>query len=287
MDAYADLAQARSAETQEEYCRILRQMPKSARSGDAHPAPQPEPSGGHAQSGNAALVPSSPTSIAEPGVRRRFSTPRDAKPFAADDKPATSSGDRPSAKRPSSSTALCEKLPAKRASVAIESSSTGVAQSAAAKQFPSHAGRVLNTESGADLKSEENRKSLLLQLKRPHYDAIKERRKLWEARPLFDGSFRQTIYDKLAVVGNAAILQSGAGTNDRVCIAEVRRYVPQGLSYPLEDMVVELGADLLPDVADTRGRAKIYEALYGSQRCARGFVAMRLEWPNDSSLPKM
>ena len=31
-------------------------------------------------------------------------------------------------------------------------------------------------------------KKLLLQLKRPHYDAIKSRRKLWEARPLFDGA---------------------------------------------------------------------------------------------------
>ena len=50
-------------------------------------------------------------------------------------------------------------------------------------------------------------------------------------------------------------------------------------------MVVELGADLLPDVANTRGRAEIYESLYGSQRCARGFVAMRLEWPNEASAP--
>jgi len=182
-----------------------------------------------------------------------------------------------------SNTAFCQKLPVKRARIAIESSSSGVAQSAAAKQFPSHAGRVLNTESSADLKSEENRKTLLLQLRRPHYDAIKDRRKLWEARPLFDGSGRQTIHDKLAVVGNAAVLQSGAGTNDRVCIAEVRRYVPQGLSYPLDDMVVELGADLLPDVADTKGRAQIYESLYGFHRCARGFVAMRLEWPNEAS----
>ena len=123
----------------------------------------------------------------------------------------------------------------------------------------------------------------MLQLRRSHYDAIKDRRKLWEARPLFDGSGGQTICDKLAVVGNAAMLQSGAGTNDRACIAEVRRYVPQGLSYPLDDMVVELGADLLPDVADTKGRQQIYESLYGFQRCARGFVAMRLEWPNEAS----
>ena len=123
----------------------------------------------------------------------------------------------------------------------------------------------------------------MLQLKRPHYDAIKDRRKLWEARPLFDGSFRQTIYDKLAVAGNTAILQSGAGTNDRVRIAEVRRYFPQGLEYPLNVMLQELGADLLPDVADARrARATIYECLYGFQRCASGFVAMRLEWPSNA-----
>ena len=84
---------------------------------------------------------------------------------------------------------------------------------------------------------------------------------MWEARPLFDGSGRQTIYDKLAVVGNAAVLQSGACTNDRVRIAEVRRYNPQGLSYPLQVMVVELGADLLPDVPDDRARIKVYESL--------------------------
>ena len=107
---------------------------------------------------------------------------------------------------------------------------------------------------------------------------------MWEARPLFDGSGRQTIYDKLAVVGNAAVLQSGAGTNDRVRIVEVRRYIPHGLSYPLLDMVVELGADLLPDVADTGARVQTYESMYGD-RCLRGFVAMRIEWPDEAEAP--
>ena len=133
------------------------------------------------------------------------------------------------------------------------------------------------------LQNQQNRKTLLLQLRRPHYGASKDRRKLWEARPLFDGYGRQTIYDKLAVVGNDAVLQSGAGTNDRVRIEEVRRYIPHGLSHPLLDVVVELGADLLPDVVDTKGRAYVYESLYGLQRCARGFVAMRLEWPNEAA----
>ena len=182
-------------------------------------------------------------------------------------------------------------LPAKKARVAIEDCGSSISQSAAAKQLPSLAERVLSTESSSDLRrrsgvagnKEDSRRTLLLQLKRPHYDAIKDRRKLWEARPLFDGSGRQTIHDKLAVVGNAAVLQSGAGTNDRVRIAEVRRYSPQGLSYPLQEMVVELGADLLPDVPDDRSRIKVYESLYGFERCARGFVAMYFEWPNGAA----
>ena len=58
----------------------------------------------------------------------------------------------------------------------------------------------------------------------------------------------------------------------------MRRYIPQGLSDPLQDMVVELGADLLPEVVDTRARAQVYETLY-NDRCVRGFVAMRIEWP--------
>ena len=48
-------------------------------------------------------------------------------------------------------------------------------------------------------------------------------------------------------------------------------------------MVAELGADLLPDAADKNARVKVYEALYGFVRCARGFVAMRIEWPNEAS----
>ena len=158
-------------------------------------------------------------------------------------------------------------LPAKRAGVAIE-----VCGSSDLRRRNDVAGN-----------KEDSRKTLLLQLKRPHYDAIKDRRKVWEARPLFDGSGRQTIHDKLAVVGNAVVLQSGAGTNDRVCIAEVRRYIPQGLSYPLQNMVAELGADLLPDAADEDSRMKVYESLYGIQRCCSGFVAMYFEWPNGAA----
>ena len=81
------------------------------------------------------------------------------------------------------------------------------------------------------------------------------------------------------------VLQSGANTNDRVEIAEVRRYNQNDANGdgPLNDMVVELGADLLPDHADTMARMKTYESLYDVDRCLRGFVAMRLDWPPEAS----
>ena len=42
-------------------------------------------------------------------------------------------------------------------------------------------------------------------------------------------------------------------------------------------------ADLLPEVPDDRSRIKVYESLYGVERCARGFVAMHFEWPNEAA----
>ena len=132
-----------------------------------------------------------------------------------------------------------------------------------------------------------DQKVLVLQLKRPHYDAIESRRKLWEARPLVDGEARgcqPSIFNKLAQVGRVVVLQSGAGTNDRARVAEVCRYTAgtdPGASA-VQDMVVDLGADLLPDVAGARERARVYTDLYGHRRCADGFVAMRLEWPREA-----
>ena len=127
-------------------------------------------------------------------------------------------------------------------------------------------------------------RTLLLQLKRPHYDAIKRRRKQWEARPLFDKPSkggRPSLFGKLGNVGRTVVLQSGANTNDRVRVAEVRRFCadPDASGDPVKDMVLELGAALLPDVADPDDRVKVYKELYGAEQCSRGFVAMRLEWP--------
>jgi hypothetical protein len=132
----------------------------------------------------------------------------------------------------------------------------------------------------AKIQSGDDQRVLLLQLKRPHYDAIMSGRKQWEARPLCDGSnrgFTQSIFDKLATVGRVAVLQSGFGTNHRMRIIDVRRYRESSWKDPpaVRTMVVELGVDLLPDEADANARVKVYESLYGVVRCATGFVAMR------------
>ena len=112
---------------------------------------------------------------------------------------------------------------------------------------------------------------------------MKAGRKNWDARPIFQvgpkGCSRHWI-DRLASVGREVILQSGADTNDRMRIAEVVRYTSETCSgIPLQDMVIGLGADLLPDEANAAAREQVHLNLYGDSRCALGFVAMRLEPP--------
>jgi hypothetical protein len=127
-------------------------------------------------------------------------------------------------------------------------------------------------------------KVLLLQMRRPHYDAIKDERKKWEARPVFRtvrSGWQQTIFDKLATVGRTVVLQSGAGTNDRMQISEVRRYIADedvGL-HALRNMVRELGTDLLPDTVGEEARIEVYKSIYGELQCSKGFVAMRMQLP--------
>jgi len=156
-------------------------------------------------------------------------------------------------------------------------------RTASAEQAPTVAPRNVSS-APANTKRNEHEKVLLLQLQRPHYDAMKSGRKQWEARPLFDDANRggrQSLCDSLATVGRVVVLQSGAGTNDRVRITEVRRYSanPQAEISAVRAMVDELGSSLLPDAANASAGVKVYESLYGAARCARGFVAMRLEMP--------
>ena len=154
----------------------------------------------------------------------------------------------------------------------------GFAQPRAKKARVANEGRSSGGSHSAAVSDDQ--KVLLLQLKREFYNAIKSRRKQWEARPLFNDKNKgpgPSLCNKLAIVGRAVVLQSGAGTNDRVRIAEVRRY------DSVQDMVAELAAGLLPDLADARSRVEAYESLYGPDACARGFVAMRLEWPNEAA----
>ena len=154
-------------------------------------------------------------------------------------------------------------------------------------------GSPLSTEPGnaqgmessrsANIKPDGDKRVLLLQLQRRHYDAIMQGRKVWEARPIYKDDTRnlkQSIFDQLAMVGRVVVLQSGAGTNDRMRIAEVRRYIKSDKRPSLvRDMVVELGTELLPDTDAVQDRVDTYINLYGTSRCQLGFVAMRLEWP--------
>ena len=135
----------------------------------------------------------------------------------------------------------------------------------------------------------DDEKKMLLQLKRRHFAAMKSERKTWEGRPLVerrkDGSFAPWKYRHLATEGRVVKFQSGPPPNLVMRVAEVRFFLPNegGLTIPPEQaMVMELGSDLLPDVADASARVQVYRDIYGADRCAHGFVAMRLKWADEN-----
>ena len=126
-------------------------------------------------------------------------------------------------------------------------------------------------------------KKMLLQLKRPHFEAIKSERKRWEARPLVqrrkDGSLAPWKYRHLATEGRVVKFQCGPPPNLVMRVVEVRLFVPNGRSSipPEHAMVQELGSDLLPDATEANARVQVYRRIYGADVCAHGFVAMRLK----------
>ena len=128
---------------------------------------------------------------------------------------------------------------------------------------------------------------MLLQLQRPHFEAIKSQRKLWEGRPLVerrkDGSLAPWKYRHLATEGRVVKFQSGPPPNLVMRVAEVRLFLPDERSSipPEQAMLMELGTDLLPDVADAHARVQVYREIYGADICAHGFVAMRLKWADE------
>ena len=136
-------------------------------------------------------------------------------------------------------------------------------------------------------KESDDEKKLLLQLKRSHFEAIESGRKRWEGRPLVerrkDGSIAPWKFRHLATEGRVVRIQCGPPPTLRMRVAEVRYFVPNERSSipPEQAMVKELGTDLLPDVADANARVQVYRELYGADICARGFVAMRLEWADE------
>ena len=119
--------------------------------------------------------------------------------------------------------------------------------------------RRLNAGRGAAKIQAEKTKTLLLQIQRSYYNAIMNGSKTWEARPLFEredkGEGKTTMANKLAKVGLKVKLQSGSDTNDSFRITEVCKY------ENVEEMVNKLGADLLPDVVDTRAGVEVYNNL--------------------------
>ena len=98
-----------------------------------------------------------------------------------------------------------------------------------------------------------------------------------------DGSFAPWKYRHLATEGRVVKFQSGPPPNLVMRVAEVRLFVANELSLipPEQAMVMELGTDLLPDVADANARVQVYREIYGADICAHGFVAMRLEWADE------
>ena len=143
--------------------------------------------------------------------------------------------------------------------------------------------RGSNSPEGTAEHEPDGHKKLLLQLKRWHWESIRSGRKRWEARPLVEkrkgGKIAPWRYRNLATEGRMVTFQSGPPPTLVMRIAEVRIFEPNDCSSipPAEAMVMELGTDLLPDVADANARVREYRKLYGSDICAHGFVAMRVE----------
>ena len=125
------------------------------------------------------------------------------------------------------------------------------------------------------------------------FEAIQLGRKRWEARPLVEyrkGGGKGKLlapwkYLHLATEGRIVKLQryyeSGLlPPHLFLRVAEVRLYeLNERSSIPPEQaMLMELGTELLPDVADACTIVQEYRDYYGADTCAHGFVAMRLEW---------
>jgi len=141
-----------------------------------------------------------------------------------------------------------------------------------------------------EIKKRDSEKEMLLQVQRCHFDAIKSERKRWEGRPLVerrkDGSFAPWRFLHLATEGRVVKFQSGPPPNLALRVVEVRRFLPNKRSSitPEQAMVMELGSELLPDAADAGARVQVYRDIYGADRCAGGFVAMRLQWADGMKL---
>ena len=125
-------------------------------------------------------------------------------------------------------------------------------------------------------------RKLLLQVKRCYYDAIMAKRKLWEARPMYDKTGKKpSLSWVLGRIGNTVVLQSGPGTKKLARITDVRMYLGRVGMPPIKEMLTDIGPELLPDASPTlEAGFRAYEECYDHQLGLGNvmpFIALRLD----------
>ena len=123
-------------------------------------------------------------------------------------------------------------------------------------------------------------KKLLLQVKKCYYDAIMAKRKLWEARTMYNKTGELSLSAQLGTIGRIVVLHSGPGTNKLARITDVRIYYGRVGMPPIKEMLTDIGPELLPDASPTlEAGFRAYEECYNHRLGLDDmpFVALRLD----------